>query len=170
MHTPNHETKCYRINGLSYIPIDKFPNYVINHTGKIFRLTHGEVVPHESKSGYLVVNLHRDGSVHPRLIHRLILNHFDPSWNPETLNVHLDGDKHNNHIRNLSRRKIPLNKAKNEHLAARVGFKVDPTGKVYKSIRAAARETGVTASNISKNSEQYRSFVLNDIRFTQLFA
>ena len=170
MHTPVSETKCYRINGLSYLPIEGFPDYIINHTGKIFHLSRGEVASHTNQTGYLVVYLHRDGGVHPRLIHRLILKHFDPTWDPETLSVHLDGDKDNNHIRNLSRRSIPFNRAKNERSSTRIGFKVDPTGEIYGTMVEAAAKTGVSMYDISSKAGRYRSFVLGNLRFTALFA
>lgn len=170
MKTTISKSKCYRINGLSYIPIEGFPQYAINHTGKIAHIIHGEVEQHENVSGHLVVNLHRDGGVHPRLVHRLILEHFEPSWEPETWREHLDGDKTNNHICNLSHVKIPLNDDLWESSTTRRGFKLSPSGETCRTVLEASELTGISATDIAKQAASYRSFVLGNVRFTSLFA
>lgn len=55
----------------------------------------------ENGTGYLVVNLHRDGVSRVEFVHVLVAQSFIP--NPDCLPTvnHIDGDKHNNSVLNL---------------------------------------------------------------------
>ena len=167
----DHQTsRFYMIDNQPYRGIDGFPHYAINHTGKIVHLTKGEVKTRQNASGYSVVSLLRDGINHPRLVHILILKHFDPSYDVEIQYRHLDGDKSNNHILNLSRYSVPFNAEAGECFETRAGVQVHPTGVVYPSLKKAAVATGAPRTRLFQMAHHHRSFVLNDIRFTQLFA
>ena len=167
----DHPTsRFYMIDNQPYRGIDGFPHYAINHTGKIVHLTKGEVKPRKNASGYSVVSLLRDGINHPRLVHILILKHFDPSYDVETRYVHMDGDKSNNHILNLSHYSVPFNAEAGECFETRKGVKVHHTGVVYPSLKQAALATGAARTRLFAIAHHYRSFVIDDIRFTQLFA
>lgn len=163
-------SRFYMIDDQPYRGIDGFPHYAINHTGKIVHLTKGEVKTRQNASGYSVVSLLRDGINHPRLVHILILKHFDPSYDVETRYVHMDGDKSNNHILNLSRHFVPYNTEAGESYETRTGIKVHHTGLVYPNVKKAALETGAPKTRMFKYAHRYRSFVLSDMRFTLLFA
>lgn len=163
-------SRFYMIDDQPYRGIEGFPHYAINHTGKIVHLSKGEVKTRQNASGHSVVSLLRDGTNHSRLVHILIVKHFDPSFDVETRYTHLDGDKSNNHILNLSRYSVPFNAEAGESHETRTGVRVHPTGVVYPSLKKAAAATGAPRTRLFQMAHHHRSFVLNDIRFTQLFA
>jgi hypothetical protein len=82
-------------------PIPGYPAYEISSLG---RVTRNRAVLKQSLSsrGYRTVGLHRDGSAKTHRVHRLVLLAFVGPCPPKHEGAHLDGDKDNNTLANLS--------------------------------------------------------------------
>lgn len=84
------------------------PNYEVSSFGRIKRkhpasgTSPGKILKQEtSNKGYLRCQLWMDGKSKKYLVHRLILNSFQPSQVPVLCVNHKDGNKKNNNINNL---------------------------------------------------------------------
>lgn len=74
---------------------------IIRKDGKPYTIKEKIMKPTKTRHGYLLIELKID--LHEKfLVHRLVLETFNPIENMKNLQVnHIDGDKSNNHIKNL---------------------------------------------------------------------
>lgn len=165
------EDKFFMCGGRSYKRINKFPMYGINHTGRVVHSKTGELLKtSKSQAGHLIVKLHKDSVVHNKLLHQLIVEHFDPTWDPTVHYIHQDGNKNNNHILNLTHEPIPLDAEKGEFHRAIEGVGVGFKGKVYPNYRQASKQIGLSQALPNHLIRTYKSFVYRGVRFTSIFA
>ena len=77
--------------------------YLIDEDGNIFDVKENKYrKPFVTKDGYLKVSFYIFGKYKRKLVHRLVLETFNPVENMEKLQVnHIDGNKQNNNINNL---------------------------------------------------------------------
>jgi hypothetical protein len=94
---------------MDWRPISGFPAYEVSETGDVRRVCGfrqypaGYVLkPKRNRFGYLSVQLYRDGRVSYVFVHRLVaLAYHGGQPSPSHEVAHRDGDKANNHWRNL---------------------------------------------------------------------
>lgn len=83
-----------------WMPIKGLENlYQISNLGKISNYKK-ILKPFKNNSGYLVIDLHYQGSKKKYLVHRLVAENFLPKSNKSLVN-HIDGNKENNQVTNL---------------------------------------------------------------------
>lgn len=76
--------------------------YLVSRLGEIFsRFTDNFLKLSESKTGYLVVNIRKNGKRQPEYVHRLVAEVFIPNPENKPQVNHKDGNKHNNCVSNL---------------------------------------------------------------------
>lgn len=154
----------YNIPKGNWNPVEGYSNYLISDDGRVFSLTSNRLLTIQTrKDGYKVIILWKDNKGKNKYIHRLVLKHFGSAGRNETVN-HIDGDKGNNHISNLEWMSYSDNNKHARDTGLWVNNKNNPKMskqvekrclkgnliKTYPSIRQAERETGITASDISK--------------------
>lgn len=126
-----------------------YPNYRISDDGEIVQnIKTGRVLKQcDNNKGYLTVNLYNNGAKMTTGVHRLVSELFNDDYRPELTINHEDGNKHNNHYRNLS----CVTYSENELHAHRIGLKHGPnrrpirvveSGEVFSSINDCARAIG----------------------------
>lgn len=170
-HPAATEDKFFMMGGRAYQRINKFPMYGINHTGRVVHSKTGELLKtSKSQAGHLIVKLHKDSAIHNKLLHQLIVEHFDPTWDPTVHYLHQDGNKNNNHILNLTHEPIPLDAEKGEFNRAIVGVCVGFKGKVYPNYRQASKHISLRHPLPNHLVRTYKSFVYKGVRFTSIFA
>lgn len=82
--------------------IEGFENYLIYSDGRVWSERTGKFLkPEINKSGYLIVDLRRNGEHNRRRVHRLVAEAFIPNPNNYPVVNHIDEDKTNNDISNL---------------------------------------------------------------------
>lgn len=107
--------------------------------------------PRLQNSGYLTVNLSKDGKALNKTVHRLVARAFIP--NPEGLPEidHIDGDKTNNMIENLQWiSHVENNRKRTTGLGIPKRVENVETGEIFETITAAANEYNVSKTAISK--------------------
>jgi hypothetical protein len=89
-------------------PIKEFPDYAVSNLGRVRRTVPDKrshrmkvLKPNATGNGYSTVALCKDGLVHRRLIHRLVLVAFLGPDLERTKTNHRNGDKTDNRITNL---------------------------------------------------------------------
>lgn len=84
------------------VPVNGFPEYTIDSNGNVFStISNKYLKPSRMKTGYLTVELFRNGKSKRVLIHRLVADAFIPNpYNYPQVN-HKDENKENNHVDNL---------------------------------------------------------------------
>lgn len=89
-----------------YYQISNFGNirsldrWINNHGTLVFRM--GKILsPSKSGPGYLQIAFYVDGKTQKKYIHRLVMEAFNPTDNPELEINHIDENKENNMITNL---------------------------------------------------------------------
>lgn len=113
-------------------------------TGKILNL-------HSNNSGYLVIDLHKDGTHKTFSVHRLVAKAFIP--NPDNLPEvnHLNEDKHDNRATNLEW----CDRVHNINHGTRIERQSKPvlcveTGEIFQSTKAAGRYLSKSSGGISE--------------------
>lgn len=103
-----------------------FPMYEISIHGKVFNIkTHTEVKPQLESTGYMRVKLYNNGEYKRFRVHVLMAKAFmNPEYAPFVVN-HIDGDKHNNDLRNLE----IIDQKANTHHACANGRRVSLKGR-----------------------------------------
>jgi hypothetical protein len=144
--------------------IKEFPNYSVSQYGDIKRNDIStSKIPTLGTNTYLSINLYYNGKHKFRTVHRIVAEAFIP--NPDNLPCvnHIDGDKTNNHYKNLewcnhsnnmkhayeSGIRKPHNKWNNEKEV----FQYDLEGEVlgnYPSVKEAAKQTGCNIKSIAR--------------------
>lgn len=85
-------------------PVEGFEDsYMISDCGRVYsKLSERLLNPIVLSSGYLAIDLCRDGSVKRRRVHQLVIEHFGTA-RPSAAHIpnHKDGVKSNNHYSNL---------------------------------------------------------------------
>lgn len=97
-------------------------DYKINELGEIISPYRGwhKLTPQEIKKGYLRANLRTSKGSKFFMIHRLVLEAFSPVENSLQLQVnHIDGDKHNNYLKNLEWCTVSENMAHSSRIGLR---------------------------------------------------
>ena len=85
-------------------PVADFPGYFVSRDGEVYSERRGalkKLRPGKHRSGYLCVNLCRDGEKVTRQVHRLVALAFVPNPDNKPLVCHRDGDPANNRAGNL---------------------------------------------------------------------
>lgn len=130
--------------------------YKVSRTGIVYNAKTGiEVMQSKQNEGYLVVNIRGKGKPRLMTVHRIVAMAFIE--NPDNLPCvnHKDENRQNNNADNLEwcthKYNVNYGSCQIKHGMAR-GKKVVciETGKIYYSIRDAARSTGLTKNGISK--------------------
>lgn len=80
--------------------------YMVNTTGDVLAAPHGNkdglpLKKQETRNGYLIVSLYKDGSYKKSLVHRLVAKAFIPNPAQKDQVNHKDGNKKNNTVENL---------------------------------------------------------------------
>lgn len=107
--------------------------------------------PRLQNSGYLTVNLSKDGKSLNKTVHRLVAKAFIP--NPERLPEidHIDGDKTNNVVENLQWiSHTENNRKKTTGIGIPKRVENVETGEIFETIAAAAKQYNVSRTAISQ--------------------
>ena len=151
--------------------ITDFPNYKVSSDGKVYNSELSELKQTVNKRGYTMVKLCKNGFQKNCSVHRLVAEAFIPNEENKPEVNHIDGNKLNNTIDNLEW----VSRGENQRHAYSIGLRrsyltnedrkkgtllgveknrknvrVEETGKIYKSIRDCARDTGCDVGAISK--------------------
>lgn len=88
--------------------IKEFPMYEVSNFGRVRTTSNRSFIKNppylsatKSNSGYLRVSLKVKGVSHKKSVHRLVLETFKPTDNPNKVCNHIDGNKLNNYANNL---------------------------------------------------------------------
>jgi len=129
--------------------IDGFEEYEITSHGRIISFKRkgiGRFIKsHKQSTGYKQINLRKNGQNHFKLVHRLVLETFDPNIvDPQKVFVdHIDTDINNNYIYNL-RWCTHSENLRNRHTWSTSGFKgvySHQNGKFYVGINGKSHGT-----------------------------
>lgn len=146
-----------------YRKIDGWP-YSVSECGEVRNDRNGHILRQVVASGYNRVHLCDNGKSKCELVHRLVAKAFvpNPMLKPEV--NHKDGDKLNNHFKNLEWVTGKENKkhcrevlgkinrnpdTTAAHEACKKSVRCVETGEEYESITFAARSIGVTQGSLS---------------------
>lgn len=141
----------YQVSNLGQVKSISFRNNKIKKTrSKILKLT-------ESKNGRIYVMLYKDGKRKNKTVHRLVASAFIKNpFNYAEIN-HIDGNPKNNNVSNLEwcdrnynqkhayTNGLSYMSRKNKEMSKAV---IRSDGKIYESIRACARDLGVTQASV----------------------
>jgi hypothetical protein len=84
------------------VEIQDFPNYEIYDDGRVYSKRRKIFLkPIQTNQGYYTVNLSKEGSLHYKLIHRLVAIHFVDNPMNYKLVDHIDRNKNNMNYKNL---------------------------------------------------------------------
>lgn len=120
----------------------------LNHRAKIHQLKGRPIKPIQRPDGYLVVNLKQ----HSRRIHRLVLEAFIGSCPRGYECRHLDGNRQNNKLTNLTwgtRSENAQDRIKHGYKSTQMKQVRRSDGKVFESATAAAKAINTSQGNIS---------------------
>ena len=103
--------------------ISEFPNYMISSVGRVMNIRTFKVLKPgmNDTTGYLYVNLCKDGDVSCKTIHRLVAKAFILNLTNIPNVDHIDRKRLNNHILNLrwcSKRENDRNRSKNKNTSS----------------------------------------------------
>lgn len=86
--------------------IPDFPGYAISHFGNVLHENYDRIMtPMVNQQGVVYVGMYREGKQHRRGVALLVANAFlPPPEDPERFDtpINLDGDRMNNHVKNLA--------------------------------------------------------------------
>lgn len=138
-----------------WLPISKFPNYVISDDGRVKNMVTGrELKPIQESTGYSHVTLCNDGKHHQTSIHRLVAQTFIPNPNNKPMVNHIDGDKANNRVDNLEW----CTQSENMRHAYRTGLQRSIDSQIQQSLARSAEVRRKPVRNTITGAE-YRSIV-----------
>lgn len=93
--------KHFEYKGSVYTELKQNDRYGVSVDGVVVHRANGRVMPTESPSGYLFVTLSKNGRNQKLFVHRLVLEYFTDTYDPEVLYIHKDKNMRNNHVDNL---------------------------------------------------------------------
>lgn len=127
--------------------------YAITSCGKVYSHKRKKFLkPQVNKSGYLKINLCKNGKIKSFLVHRLVAEvYIDNPNNFDTVD-HINGDKSNNSINNLQW----MSQADNVRKACNKKVICIETERIFDSTRAVERELGLDQSSVSKCCREKR--------------
>lgn len=105
--------------------IEGFENYLISQHGDVYSLPKKtrkgtrKLKPVKQKTGYLLVDLVKNGCRTKKLVHRLVAEAYIPNLDNKPQVNHIDGVKHNNHKSNLEW----ATRSENQKHAIRIGLR-----------------------------------------------
>lgn len=140
--------------------IPGYPIYEASSSGRVRSINRvdarnhkrlGQVLkPMQSSTGHLYVKLMQNGREKKRLVHRVVYETFVGAI-PENYDIHhVDGNKHNNAIRNL--KMVTHAEHMRLHREKKPVIQMDANGKIiarFESMHDAERCTGISSGNIS---------------------
>ena len=151
-------------------PILNFENYAITLDGRVINNTTKKCkqpTDNHSGTGYLYVDLYKDGKRYRKYVHRLVAEAYIP--NPLNLPFvnHIDGDSKNNNFKNLEWCTAQQNVAhasnvlgvmkayenankKKMKKVMQIDVAKQKVVAIFDSIREAERQTGINSSYISQ--------------------
>lgn len=110
-------------------------DYQISTFGRLKSLKHNEPIiikPFLSQKGYLRVSLSKDNKPHQYFIHDLVGLAFIPNLDGKPEIDHIDGNKFNNHVKNLRW----VTSAENHQYAVELGLKKSGTNRTSAKLNA----------------------------------
>ena len=129
--------------------------YQVSNLGRVYSLTSKKVIkPHYNNSGYLKIDLYKDGNGKRFLVHRLVAETYLPNPNNYPQVNHKDENKTNNCVSNLEfcDRKYNIRYGTGHDRAAekvkKAVFCIE-LNKVFKSITEASEVMGICLQCIS---------------------
>lgn len=143
-----------------------FENYSVNENGVVVNtLTNHIKVPCYNNRGYLFVDLYKHNKRHRESVHRIVANAFIPNPQNKPYINHIDGNPHNNSVKNLewctplenvehaskticSMKQYLLANIKRKKAVKQIDRKSGKLVNVFSSIQEASRATGIPSSNI----------------------
>lgn len=132
--------------------IEGYPHLLISSKGRIWTLTYNrELKPYLTNRGYMNIGLNRDKVIKTTSVHRLVAQAFIPNPNNLPAVDHIDGNKLNNNVENLQwiSNSDNCRKAVSSRGGRIIPIVCVETGKVYRSIKAAATELKMSDAVIS---------------------
>lgn len=78
-----------------------FDNYLIYKNGNVWNKKSNKYVKHSFNGNYTNITFRKNGQYYPRMLHRLIAEHFIPNPNNKPCVNHINGQKTDNRIENL---------------------------------------------------------------------
>lgn len=137
--------------------IRDFPSYEVSNKGRVRNKTTGLIIHQQKrKSGYIKVNLWKDGVGYTRDVHRLVATAFLDHKEDMEVN-HIDGDKANNCLENLEwcTRKENVRHSIETGLFVpkapepnRTPIRILETGEEFNSVTSCAKAIGSSVINI----------------------
>lgn len=129
------------------------------------RLTKGRILAqYKMPNGYLQVQFSKNELREKHYVHRLVANTFLKNGNHLSDVNHIDGDKNNNCVENLewcSHRDNQIHMVNNGLTSKSKPVMCLETGKIYRSMAEAEKQTGIDRHSIKKSCESdkgYRGF------------
>lgn len=141
-----------------------YPNYVVSNTGKVINVNNKHELAQIKSNGYLTVRLWKNNNSKSFYVHRLVAYAFSGVCDLDI--NHLDGDKTNNNISNLTF----VTKAENNKHARDLGLnnsineknkQAKLTNKEVKEIKQILNAGGVSQKDIGKAYKVHRSTINN---------
>ena len=144
----------------TFVKIDGFENYEVSNLGKVRNMKSGRVLkPRLHKNGYLMHGLYENNKQKQLYLHRIIATAFmdNPEAKPQV--NHIDENKLNNDLSNLewcTEKENIIHGTRTKRASEKLSQKViqldlnDNILSVFKSMRKAERETGVSRSSIGR--------------------
>lgn len=158
--------KHFEYEGAFYSVLRQNERYGVSIDGVVVHRSKGRVEPSESPSGYLYVTLNKRGRNQKFFVHRLVLEYYTVTYDPEFLYVHKDENKRNNHLDNLVVYHAQFvnwrKQAKDREKAAAkkkpkpkpdfkpLTIKCEETGEIFTSVTKCAKAFGVSTQWVSK--------------------
>lgn len=142
--------------------IDGFPDYAVSNKGFIYRgIKHGllensytqfRMKTYKNKNGFHTVQLSKNGKRKVFFVHRLVGEYFVENKNNSRYILHIDGNKNNNHCKNLKWVSVHPKRKKEMKLHRKkdiLSITVDPSLK--EKISKMAEKEGKTVSQIVRD-------------------
>lgn len=150
--------------------IKEFGNYIITDSGTVANKQTGRIkkpTSNHSGKGYLYVDLYNNGIRKRFYVHRLVAETFIPNPLSKPYVNHIDGDTQNNNVANLEwctplenvehaskvlgvMKQYEEANRKREKPVWQIDYQTGNKIKMFPSIRAAERETGIKSQYITQ--------------------
>lgn len=130
-------------------------DYLVSNLGRVKSLKYGKeriLKPQKQKTGYLTINLCKNGKMKTSRINRLVAEAFLP--NPKNLPEvdHINSDKMDNRVENLQWiSRVENNRKKETGIAISRRVQCVETGEIFESVSAAAKAVNRCISTMSRH-------------------